>query len=44
MTIGPSLLAEFDNEVSLIRGQLSVYVRLLDVSLPRIYGPSADTA
>lgn len=24
------------------RGQLSVYLRLLDVSLPSIYGPSAD--
>ena len=24
------------------RGQLSVYLRLLDVSLPAIYGPSAD--
>ena len=26
------------------RGQLSVYLRLLDVPLPSIYGPSADTA
>lgn len=25
------------------RGQLSVYLRLLDVPLPRIYGPNADT-
>jgi uncharacterized damage-inducible protein DinB len=25
------------------RGQLSVYLRLLDVPLPRIYGPTADT-
>ncbi|MDE3199019.1 MAG: DinB family protein [Acidobacteriota bacterium] len=25
------------------RGQLSVYLRLLDVPLPSIYGPSADT-
>jgi uncharacterized damage-inducible protein DinB len=24
------------------RGQLSVYLRLLDVPVPRIYGPSAD--
>jgi uncharacterized damage-inducible protein DinB len=24
------------------RGQLSVYLRLLDVSVPSIYGPSAD--
>ena len=24
------------------RGQLSVYLRLLDVSIPSIYGPSAD--
>lgn len=26
------------------RGQLSVYERLLDVKLPQIYGPSADTS
>jgi uncharacterized damage-inducible protein DinB len=26
------------------RGQLSVYLRLLDVPLPSIYGPTADTA
>ena len=25
------------------RGQLSVYLRLLDVALPSIYGPTADT-
>jgi uncharacterized damage-inducible protein DinB len=25
------------------RGQLSVYLRLCDVALPPIYGPSADT-
>jgi uncharacterized damage-inducible protein DinB len=25
------------------RGQLSVYLRLLDVPLPNIYGPTADT-
>jgi uncharacterized damage-inducible protein DinB len=25
------------------RGQLSVYLRLLDVPLPSIYGPTADT-
>ena len=24
------------------RGQLSVYLRLMDVSVPSIYGPSAD--
>jgi uncharacterized damage-inducible protein DinB len=24
------------------RGQLSVYLRLLDVPLPTIYGPTAD--
>jgi uncharacterized damage-inducible protein DinB len=24
------------------RGQLSVYLRLLDVPIPSIYGPSAD--
>ena len=24
------------------RGQLSVYLRLLDIPLPSIYGPSAD--
>ena len=26
------------------RGQLSVYLRLLDVPLPSIYGPTADEA
>ncbi|MBT8495045.1 MAG: DinB family protein [Deltaproteobacteria bacterium] len=26
------------------RGQLSVYLRLLDVSLPQVYGPTADDA
>ena len=26
------------------RGQLSVYARLLNVKIPQIYGPSADTA
>jgi uncharacterized damage-inducible protein DinB len=25
------------------RGQLSVYLRLLDVAIPNIYGPTADT-
>jgi uncharacterized damage-inducible protein DinB len=25
------------------RGQLSVYLRLLDVPLPSMYGPTADT-
>jgi uncharacterized damage-inducible protein DinB len=25
------------------RGQLSVYLRLCDVALPNIYGPTADT-
>ncbi|MEO5742659.1 MAG: DinB family protein, partial [Vicinamibacterales bacterium] len=25
------------------RGQLSVYLRLLDVPIPNIYGPTADT-
>jgi uncharacterized damage-inducible protein DinB len=25
------------------RGQLTVYLRLLDVALPSIYGPTADT-
>ena len=25
------------------RGQLSVYLRLLDVPLPKVYGPTADT-
>jgi uncharacterized damage-inducible protein DinB len=24
------------------RGQLSVYLRLIDVAIPAIYGPSAD--
>jgi uncharacterized damage-inducible protein DinB len=32
------------NHVIHHRGQLSVYLRLLDVPLPRIYGPTADTA
>jgi hypothetical protein len=26
------------------RGQLSVYLRLLDIPVPAIYGPSADEA
>jgi uncharacterized damage-inducible protein DinB len=26
------------------RGQLSVYLRLRDVPLPSLYGPTADTA
>lgn len=26
------------------RGQLTVYLRLLDITVPSIYGPSADTA
>jgi uncharacterized damage-inducible protein DinB len=30
------------NHVIHHRGQLSVYLRLLDVPLPSIYGPSAD--
>jgi uncharacterized damage-inducible protein DinB len=32
------------NHVIHHRGQLSVYLRLLDVPLPSIYGPSADEA
>jgi uncharacterized damage-inducible protein DinB len=32
------------NHVVHHRGQLSVYLRLLDVPLPSIYGPSADEA
>lgn len=32
----------FMNHVVHHRGQLSVYLRLLDVSVPSIYGPSAD--
>ena len=30
------------NHVMHHRGQLSVYLRLLDVPLPSIYGPTAD--
>jgi uncharacterized damage-inducible protein DinB len=30
------------NHVFHHRGQLSVYMRLLDISVPSIYGPSAD--
>jgi uncharacterized damage-inducible protein DinB len=30
------------NHVYHHRGQLSVYLRLLDVPVPSIYGPSAD--
>jgi uncharacterized damage-inducible protein DinB len=30
------------NHVLHHRGQLSVYLRLLDVPLPSIYGPTAD--
>jgi uncharacterized damage-inducible protein DinB len=36
------LRALFLNHLIHHRGQLSVYLRLLDVPLPRIYGPSAD--
>jgi uncharacterized damage-inducible protein DinB len=32
----------FLNHIIHHRGQLSVYLRLLDVPVPRIYGPSAD--
>jgi hypothetical protein len=32
----------FLNHIIHHRGQLSVYLRLLDVPLPRLYGPSAD--
>jgi uncharacterized damage-inducible protein DinB len=41
---GPRHLAIRDsiNHWAHHRGQLSVYLRLLDVPLPSIYGPSAD--
>ncbi len=50
MSIDADLLPEFDQEIvrqhishlSHHRGQLTVYLRLLDVPVPPIYGPTAD--
>jgi uncharacterized damage-inducible protein DinB len=49
MAISKSLLPEFDHEMATTRshlihhlGQLSVYLRLNDIPVPSIYGPSAD--
>jgi uncharacterized damage-inducible protein DinB len=39
-----TLRSFFMNHLIHHRGQLSVYLRLLDVPLPGIYGPSADEA
>ena len=38
---GKNRAAQRDNEATLL-AQLSVYLRLLDVPVPSIYGPSAD--
>jgi hypothetical protein len=35
---GATMLPEFDHEFA----QMGVYLRLLDVPVPSIYGPSAD--
>jgi uncharacterized damage-inducible protein DinB len=42
MPRGQAVRAMFMNHVVHHRGQLSVYLRLLDVPVPSIYGPSAD--
>lgn len=48
MSIADTLLPEFDQEIGSInhlvhhRGQLTVYLRLIDVPVPSIYGPTAD--
>ncbi len=50
MTIAAALVPEFDEEMATTRrllervhrGQLTVYLRLNDVPLPPIYGPTAD--
>jgi uncharacterized damage-inducible protein DinB len=56
MSVAQTLLPEFDHGMAntrrsfvlshLIhhRGRLSVYLRLRDVALPGLYGPSADSA
>jgi len=47
MTIAETLLPEFDLEMATSRrvhhrGQLTVYLRLVDVPVPSIYVPTAD--
>ncbi len=42
MPKGALVRAVMLNHVYHHRGQLSVYLRLLDVPVPSIYGPSAD--
>jgi uncharacterized damage-inducible protein DinB len=42
MRIVEPFLQELDHHWYHHRGQLSVYLRELDVPLPSIYGPSAD--
>jgi uncharacterized damage-inducible protein DinB len=39
---GMALRRVFMNHLIHHRGQLSVYLRLLDVAVPGMYGPSAD--
>ena len=41
MSISTALLPEFGQEMATTR-RLSVYLRLRDVPLPSIYGPTAD--
>lgn len=43
MGLGQSMLPEYDHEMAgTHRAQLGVYLRLLDVPVPGLYGPSAD--
>jgi hypothetical protein len=47
MALKDAMVAELKKEGEstkkiLQRGQLSVYLRMLDVSVPGMYGPSAD--
>lgn len=46
MSIKKSYLIELDQETkNTIRiGQLTVYLRLLNIAVPGLYGPSADEA
>jgi uncharacterized damage-inducible protein DinB len=50
MPIAQALLPEFDHEMAIMnhaihhRAQLAVYLRLNDVPVPALYGPSADEA
>lgn len=37
-----AVIADTFNHIAHHRGQLSVYLRLNEIALPRIYGPSAD--